>query len=109
MSIVKFLIRRIVLMLITFVVSTAVLYGVMMLSPAEARATLYMPRSDFGMSLNQLRVIIEEHGLDDPYPVKYVRWLGNLLRGDWGWSPGLRDNVLETLLRRTPVTAELTL
>jgi peptide/nickel transport system permease protein len=109
MSIVRFLVRRVLLMLITFVVITAMLYGVMMLSPAEARATLYMPRSDFGISINQLRVIIEQHGLDDPYPVQYVRWLGSMLRGDWGWSPGLRDDVLKALLRRTPVTAELTL
>jgi ABC-type dipeptide/oligopeptide/nickel transport system permease component len=109
MSIVRFLLRRAILMLITFVVITAMLYGVMMLSPAEARATLYMPRSDSGTSLNQLQLIIEEYGLNDPYPVQYVRWLGSMLRGDWGWSPGLRDDVLKALLRRTPVTAELTL
>jgi ABC-type dipeptide/oligopeptide/nickel transport system permease component len=109
MSIVRFLVRRVILMLITFVVITAMLYGVMMLSPAEARATLYMPKSDTGISLTQLRVIIEEYGLDEPYPVQYMRWLGSLLRGDWGWSPGLRDDVLKALLRRTPVTAELTL
>ena len=109
MSILKFLVRRVLLMLITFVVITAMLYGVMMLSPAEARATLYMPRSNSGSSLNQLQLIIEQYGLNDPYPVQYVRWLRSLLRGDWGWSPGLRDDVLEALLRRTPVTAELTL
>lgn len=109
MAIIKFLVRRVLLMLITFVVITALLYGVMMLSPAEARATLYMPRSNTGTSINQLRLIIEEYGLNDPYPVQYVRWLGNMLRGEWGWSPGLRDDVLPTLLRRTPVTAELTL
>ncbi len=41
MSIIRFLVRRVLLMLITFVVITAVLYGVLMLSPAEARVILY--------------------------------------------------------------------
>ncbi len=109
MSIVKFLVRRLAFMAITFVVITAGLYGVMMLSPAEARATLYMPRTDSGISFNQLQLIIEEYGLKAPYPVQYVRWLGSVLRGDWGWSPTLRDDVLKALLRRTPVTAELIL
>ena len=31
-------------------------------------------------------VIIRDHGLDDPYPIQYVRWLGRLLKGDWGWG-----------------------
>jgi peptide/nickel transport system permease protein len=109
MSVWKFLVRRAIFMMLTFVIITAVLYGVLMLAPVEARATLYLPRTDFGVSYTMLRGIIEDHGLDDPYPVQYVRWLGKLLRGDWGWSPALRDDVLTAMLRRTPVTAELTL
>ena len=34
--------------------------------------------------------------------------LGDLLRGDWGWSPTFRGEVLPLLKRRLPVTAELT-
>lgn len=94
MSIVRFLVRRALLMLITFVVITAVLYGVLMLSPAEARAALYLPRGGQGSFFNKVRSIIETHSLDDPYPVQYARWLGNVLRGEWGWSPALRDDVL---------------
>jgi peptide/nickel transport system permease protein len=52
---------------------------------------------------------IEEHGLNDPYPRQYFRWVSNLVRGDWGFSPALNDEVLDILLNRTPVTAELTL
>jgi peptide/nickel transport system permease protein len=53
--------------------------------------------------------IINDHGLHDPYPQQYCRWLTGLVQGDWGWSPALKDDVLAALLRRTPVTAELTL
>ncbi len=56
-----------------------------------------------------LEQIIEEHGLHDPYPVQYSRWVANMLQGDWGYSPVLNGDVLEALIKRTPVTAELTL
>ena len=109
----QYILRRLMAIPITLVLLTAVMYGVLMLAPVEARAQLYMPR---GSSNNPelkpevvLQRVIEEHGLNDPYPLQYIRWLGLLVRGDWGWSPGLRTDVFEALLVRTPVTAELTL
>ena len=53
--------------------------------------------------------IIQQYGLDDPYPIQYARWLSLLLRGEWGWSPTLRADVTQVLWARTPATAELTL
>ena len=52
--------------------------------------------------------IIEEHGMNDPYPVQYFHWVSELLKGNWGWSPVLRADVLDVLLKRTPATMELT-
>lgn len=112
-ALLKFLIRRLLAIPITLLIITATLYGVLMLAPVEVRAQLYMPR---GSSNNPnlrpevlLQQIIEDQKLNDPYPVQYIRWLGRLLQGDWGWSPGFRDDVLTALLARTPATAELTL
>ena len=112
-TLLKFLIRRLLAIPVTLLIITAILYGVLMLAPVEVRAQLYMPR---GSSNNPnlrpevlLQQIIESHGLNDPYPVQYLRWLGRLLQGDWGWSAGFRVDVLTALLQRTPATAELTL
>lgn len=112
-ALLKFLIRRLFAIPVTLLIITAMLYGVLMLGPVSARAQLYMPR---GESNNPnlrpevlLQQIIDSHGLDDPYPIQYIRWMGRLLRGDWGWSPGFRGDVLKALLARTPATAELTL
>lgn len=113
-SFLKFLIWRLVAVPITLFVITAVLYGIIMLAPPEERAMLYFPprtRATTPPELLQAKInqIIVEHGLDDPYPQQYLRWVGGLLRGDWGWSPTFNEDVLTILLRRTPVTAELTL
>ncbi len=97
---------------ITLLIITAVLYAIVMMAPAEERAALYLPPNTPPMNgaemQNVMDRLIAQHGLNDPYPVQYGRWLGNLLRGDWGWSPTFNDDVLVLLRRRLPVTAELT-
>ena len=110
--ILKYVLRRLLVVPITFFLVTAALYGVIMLTPPETRAQLYLSggRMDTQQALQRaIDRIIEERGLDDPYPVQYSRWVSNVLRGDWGWSPVQNDDVLRVLLRRTPATAELTL
>lgn len=53
-----------------------------------------------------------QKGLDDAMPVQYVRWLGNSLRGDLGWSTlhqrPVRD-VIADLLPRTALLMGLAL
>lgn len=39
----------------------------------------------------------EKLGLDDPIPVRYVKWMGNLLKGDMGYSTFYKTEVKEVL------------
>ncbi len=112
---VRFIIYRLLAIPITLLIITGVIYAFIMSTPIEVRATLYLSQ---GVNPNRLSTdqlqriterIIEEYHLDEPFPIQYAYWAGNLLRGDWGWSPVLNDQVLAALLRRTPVTAELTI
>jgi peptide/nickel transport system permease protein len=110
----KFLVRRVIAIPITLLAITALLYGIVMLTPAESRARLYWPpeQKPFITPLQEQRLLerlIREHGLNDPYPVQYLRWVSQLLRGEWGWSPAIQQDVLSALIARTPATAELTL
>jgi peptide/nickel transport system permease protein len=109
----KYFLRRMFLIPVTLLIITAMLYGIIMLEPAESRAMLYWPKSERKdvspeVAERTLERIINKHGLDDPYPAQYSRWLSNVIRGNWGWSPAYGD-VLGSLLERTPATAELTL
>lgn len=111
----RFIFYRLLSVPVTLIVITVALYSFMMLTPPETRATLYFPDG-----FNPERLTAEElarftehiiaiQRLRDPFPVQYGRWAARLVRGDWGWSPVLKDNVLAALLRRTPVTLELTI
>lgn len=39
----------------------------------------------------------ERYGLDSPLPARYLKWMGNLLKGDLGYSTFYKKNVIEVL------------
>src|ERR1044072_9043770 len=43
-------------------------------------------------------------GIDDPVFVRYLRWLGAMLQGDWGFSFASRINVDQLIFPRVPST-----
>ena len=55
--------------------------------PAEVRANL---RTQFG--------------LDDPIPIRYVRWVTAMVKGDWGFSFSSRVDVSTLIMQRLPTT-----
>jgi peptide/nickel transport system permease protein len=79
------------------------------------RAILYLPKrvNVQLMSRDELitltEPIVRRYHLRDPLPVQYAYWLVSLVENRGGYSPTLKTNVMDVLLRRTPVTAELTL
>jgi ABC-type dipeptide/oligopeptide/nickel transport system permease component len=109
----QFIIRRFLIIPVSLVIITMVLYAGVMLTPPEARATLYYPPRMREMTEEQLRrfndIIIERYHLRDPFPVQYGYWVQSLLTGNWGYSPTMKMEVLLALIRRTPATLELTL
>lgn len=50
-----------------------------------------------------------EHGLDDPLPVRYVRFLGQLARGDLGYTAPPATPVVDRVATAFPLTMQLTL
>lgn len=50
-----------------------------------------------------------QHGLDQPIPIQYVRYLANLVQGDLGRSLIDHRPALEVVLQRLPATVELAL
>ncbi len=112
-SFIQFLIRRFLLIPISLLVITMVLYGGVMLTPPEARAELYMPKTNRELTEEQMErlrnLIIERYHLREPFYIQYAYWVKSLLQGSWGYSPSINEDVLPALLRRTPVTLELAL
>jgi peptide/nickel transport system permease protein len=110
----QFVIRRFLVVPISLIIITMLLYAGVMLTPPEARASLYVPPNmNPNMTEEQFahfqELIIDRYHLREPYLVQYGYWAKSLLDGSWGYSPSIREMVLPALLRRTPVTLELAL
>lgn len=52
---------------------------------------------------------VEKYGLDQPLPVQYVTYMGNLVQGEMGTSVRTRQPVLEDLRKAVPATVEVAL
>ncbi len=113
-SLLGYLLKRFLSLSLTLFVITAFLYATVMLTPAETRATLYMPKKVSPRMSEQayqrmIDNLIARYRLNDPFPVQYYFWVTNLLRGNWGYSPTLQADVFTAIIQRAPATAELTL
>ena len=109
---VQFVIRRFLVIPVSLLIITLVLYGGVMLTPPEARATLYYPpRMNPNITEERLlqfqEAIIQQHHLRDPFLVQYAYWIASLFDGTWGYSPTMHEFVLPALLKGTPITLEL--
>jgi peptide/nickel transport system permease protein len=55
-----------------------------------------------------IEAIKEAMGIDKPLHIQYLRYMGQLLRGDLGYAWHTQHDVIDDLLNRLPATVELT-
>ena len=59
------------------------------------------------LSKAQRAAVLREFGLDQPLPVQYLRWIGSMLQGNFGWSFRTGQPVATLIASRLPITIEL--
>jgi len=87
------IVRRLVLALVTLLIISVIIFLGVEALPGDA-ATAYLGQSATPESLKALR---EEFGLNTPAPQRYLNWLGNMLKGDFGDSMARRKPVSEII------------
>jgi peptide/nickel transport system permease protein len=97
----RYLLRRILILIPVLAGISIVLFTILALAPGdpfEELATNPNVPPEVRMNLRA------KFGLDDPLPIRYVRWLASMLRGDWGFSFVSRVDVDTLILQRLPAT-----
>ena len=97
----RYVLRRILILLPVLAGISVVLFTILALAPGdpfEELATNPNVPPEVRMNLRA------KFGLDDPLPIRYVRWLVSMLRGDWGFSFVSRINVSSLIWQRLPTT-----
>lgn len=97
----KYLLRRVLITIPTLIGISLVLFTVLAMAPGDPFEELALnPNIPAEVRLN----LRHQFGLDDPIPVRYVRWFTSMLRGDWGYSFVSRVDVDRLILQRLPTT-----
>lgn len=97
----KYLLRRFLITIPTLIGISLVLFTVLAMAPGDPFEELALnPNIPAEVRLN----LRQQFGLDDPIPVRYVRWFTSMLRGDWGYSFASRVDVDRLILQRLPTT-----
>ena len=83
----RFIVNKVLEMLITLVVVTLISFLLVRLSPIDP-AEAYARRSfaAFSFTDEQMEALREDMGLNDPLPVQYVTWVRDALHLDFGES-----------------------
>jgi len=97
----RYLLRRALISIPVLLGISVVLFTVLSLAPGDPFEELATNPNVPAEVRQNLRL---KFGLDDPLPVRYVRWVTSMLRGDWGFSFVSRVNVDTLILQRLPVT-----
>ena len=80
-------------------------FGAMHLIPGSFVDVLLGVGQD--ISAEQRQRVVAQYGLDQPVPVQYVKWIGNVFTGDFGTSLKSGKPVASEITSRLPVTLEL--
>jgi peptide/nickel transport system permease protein len=96
-----YILRRLLIAIPTLLAITFVVFAILSLAPTD-------PLSQFGADPRvppEVRERIRDAlGLNDPWPIRYVKWLTSLFRGDFGVSFMSHSSVSDLILQRLPNT-----
>ena len=96
-----YLLRRLLIAIPSLLGISLILFTVLAMAPGD-------PFSEMATNPNvppEVREALRaSFGLNDPIMVRYLRWLSNMVQGDWGFSFASRINVDDLILQRVPTT-----
>lgn len=105
----RYILRRIIQALPVILGITLVTFTFIELAPGDAVMAMILADMQSGGRVVQIDVeaMRKQLGLDQPAPVRYVRWLGEMLQGNMGVRLRSKIPVATEIAQRLPATLEL--
>lgn len=100
-----FIIKRLMQTVPVIIGVTIVVFVIMQLVPGDPAVLL----AGEGATIETIEALRQQLGLHQPLYVQYFDYVGNLLRGDMGFSLKNNQPVLQEIMTRLPITLELAL
>ena len=99
----KFVIKRLLLMIPTLLGITAIVLLFITITPGDPARAMLGDRA----TEEEVQALRDDMGLNDPYIVRYTRFIRNVLRGDFGLSYKTNRPVMDEMLLRLPYSLML--
>ncbi len=101
----RYLVRRLIQSFFLLWIITVTFFTFQRLTPGGPEAFIMDPR----LRPADVQRLRDSWGLNDPIPIQYLKWMGNLLQGDFGRSFQDGRPAMEKILERLPATLYLNL
>lgn len=100
---IRYIIKRLLLMIPAILVTSLIIFVAMNMTGGDPVDSLAPENA----TEEQIEEIREELGLNDPLLVRYLKYMGGMLRGDLGVSYVTKQDVFKTFAERLPATLKL--
>jgi len=94
----KYIIRRLLISVPVLIGVTVIVFGLAELAPGDVSDMFINPELELGPE--DMEALREKFGLNDPVPVRYLKWAGSVLQGDLGFSYVTGRPVADQVSRR---------
>ena len=105
----KYILKKILAMIPMLFIITFIIYFLLDLTPGDSVSYLMDPESLARLSKEQLDALRETYGLNDNFIVRYFKWIGQLLQGNFGYSSTSGVAVIDIIKQSLPATLELSI
>ena len=103
----SFLLRRLLFSIISFFGATLLMFGLSL--AAHDPRELMIPDQGYGITEEQWLALEHAYGLDASPPVRYFRWIGGVLQGDFGKAISKPETVTGLLMGKIGATLQIAL
>ncbi|MCX7039230.1 MAG: ABC transporter permease [Spirochaetes bacterium] len=108
---IRFIIKRLVLLPVLLLLFTVIVFALLQAPPGDFLTSYVAMLASSGSSMDaaQVEALKQQFGLDKPIHVQYLRWLGSIIRGNFGLSLEYQRPNSELIGERLLVTLLLAL
>ena len=102
---IRYILKRILQVVPLLLVISFIVFTLIHLAPYDAIDA----QITSNMSQEEINILREQSGLNKPFLIQYVDWLGQILSGNFGYSLVTHNSVGEEILEKLPNTISLVL
>ena len=105
----KYFVKRLIMMIPMIIFISFLVFVALDFTPGDPLSAQFSPENISGLTHEQLDALREEAGLNDPLVVRYLRWFGGILQGNFGYSIQTGMPISSVIANLLPATIYLAL